>query len=334
MHKHGLTLGKFAPLHKGHQYLIEEALKEVDELTIIIYDTDVIEVPLQIRANWIKALYPQVNVIKAWDGPKGYDFDPIYERQEEIYIADLLQGKKITHFFCNEYYGEHMSKSLGAINWQIDHKKNTIPINGTLIRKNPYKYKNFISDIVYRDLIIKVVFLGAMSTGKSTITEALALKYDTTYASEYGREYWTKNQINRRISLNEFNDIAIEHIKREEEAILKANKYCFIDTNAITTYMYSLDYHNNATELLRKFANENSQRYDIFFLCDDDIPYDDTWDRSGSQKRYVFQKQIISDLHQRHIPYIKISGSLEERINKVDYILKEYRPYSNYFGNK
>ena len=28
--KVGFTIGKFAPLHKGHQYLIETALKEMD----------------------------------------------------------------------------------------------------------------------------------------------------------------------------------------------------------------------------------------------------------------------------------------------------------------
>jgi HTH-type transcriptional repressor of NAD biosynthesis genes len=36
--KRGLTLGKFAPLHKGHQLLIETALSEMDEVLAIIYD--------------------------------------------------------------------------------------------------------------------------------------------------------------------------------------------------------------------------------------------------------------------------------------------------------
>lgn len=37
----GLTLGKFAPLHKGHQFMIETALQEVDELILVIYETTV-----------------------------------------------------------------------------------------------------------------------------------------------------------------------------------------------------------------------------------------------------------------------------------------------------
>ncbi|WP_144530121.1 adenylyltransferase/cytidyltransferase family protein, partial [Peribacillus simplex] len=39
MKKLGLTLGKFAPLHKGHQFMIETALQEVDELIVVIYET-------------------------------------------------------------------------------------------------------------------------------------------------------------------------------------------------------------------------------------------------------------------------------------------------------
>lgn len=61
-----------------------------------------------------------------------------------------------------------------------------MPISATMIRENPFKYREYISDVVYKGLITKMVFVGAMSTGKSTITEALAKKYKMTYASEVG----------------------------------------------------------------------------------------------------------------------------------------------------
>lgn len=59
MKKTGLTLGKFAPLHKGHQYMIETALQEMDEVYVLIYDTPVIPIPLSIRAGWIREMYPR-----------------------------------------------------------------------------------------------------------------------------------------------------------------------------------------------------------------------------------------------------------------------------------
>ena len=107
-----------------------------------------------------------------------------------------------------------------------------------------------------------------------------------------------------------------------------ANKYFFVDTNAITTYMFSLDYHGCAPPLLTRIAEENASRYDLFFLCQDDIPYDDTWDRSGDVKRHAFQQQIIADLNRRGITYTKLYGDLETRIQQVDSVLTKYRKYS------
>lgn len=328
----GLTLGKFAPLHKGHQFMIETALQEVDELIVVIYETTVSPIPLHIRAGWIRTLYPAVRVIEAWDGPDGYSNDREHEIREEQYILGLLQGEQVTHFYSSEFYGEHMSIALGAIDRRVDEARERVPISATMVRSDPYKYREFVSDVVYRDLITKVVFVGAMSTGKSTITEALARRYQTTYASEYGRDYWTEHQIDRRISMEAFDEIAIGHIEREEQELLAANRFLFVDTNAITTYMYALDYHGQAPELLTRIALENAQRYDLFFLCDDDIPYDDTWDRSGDQKRHIFHRQIIADLQARRIPYITLRGSLEERMRKVDEVLARFEPYRNYFG--
>jgi cytidyltransferase-like protein len=90
--KRGLTLGKFAPLHKGHQLVIETALAEMDELLVIIYDSpEVTPVPLTVRAGWIRNLYPQVKVIEAWDGPTEVGASPEIKRlHEEVRFISLL----------------------------------------------------------------------------------------------------------------------------------------------------------------------------------------------------------------------------------------------------
>lgn len=334
MKKTGLTLGKYAPFHKGHQFVFDTALSEVDELVVLIYETDVTEIPLHIRANWIRNLYPQVEVIECWDGPDGYSSERWFEIIQEEYILKMLDGKKITHFYSSEFYGDHVSKALNAVDRRIDEARNTVPVSATKIRGNSFANKEYISDTVYRDLITKSVFLGAMSSGKSTLVEALAKKFNTTFAPEYGREYWTQHQVDRRIGFEAFDEIAKGHIEIEDREIVNADKYFFVDTNAITTYMFALDYHGKAPDFLTKTANLNYKRYDLFFLCDIDIPYDDTWDRSGNQKREIFQKQIIADLKERNIPYILLSGNLEERIKKVESVLSEFKKYSNYFGSK
>ena len=326
MGKTGLTLGKFAPLHKGHCFLIDTALSEVDELVVLIYTSSVTDIPLNIRSGWIKHLYPQVKVIECWDGPEGYSSERSFEIEQEEYIKKVTKGLSFTHFYSSESYGKHVSETLGAIDRRVDMTRQNVNISATEIRKNPFACRNYIPDYVYKDHIIKIVFVGAMSTGKSTLTEALAKKYNTTFAPEYGREYWTEHQIDRRIEIDEFNTIAKIHIEKENEALKTADKYLFVDTNAITTYMYCLDYHGHAPDYLTNIALHNSNRYDLFFLCEDDIPYDDTWDRSGPQKREVFQQQIIADLKERKIPYIPLRGNLQQRISIVDKVLTGIPP--------
>jgi NadR type nicotinamide-nucleotide adenylyltransferase len=126
----------------------------------------------------------------------------------------------------------------------VDYDRKTVPISGTQIRKHTFACREYLHPWVYRDLITNVVFLGAPSTGKTTLASRLAQEYDTVWMPEYGREYWEKHQVNRRLSLEQLVEIASEHLNREEALLYEANQYLFTDTNAITTYMFSLYYHN------------------------------------------------------------------------------------------
>jgi HTH-type transcriptional regulator, transcriptional repressor of NAD biosynthesis genes len=330
MKKVGLTLGKFAPLHKGHQRIIETAIAENDEVIIIIYDCpEVISVPLNIRANWIRTLYPSVRVIEAWDGPSEVGDSPEIKKKHEDYIIKYLKISGVTHFYSSEFYGEHMSVALGAENRLIDCERSTIPISSTAIRKNPFHNREYLHPLVYRDFITNVVFLGAPSTGKTTIAEEMSKQFNTVWMPEFGREYWEKHNINRRLSLNQLVEIAEGHLEREEALLSQSNKFLFVDTNAITTYIFSLYYHGEVALRLKDLAVEASIRYDIVFVCDIDIPYSDTWDRSGEVNRQAFHKQIVADLISRKIPYFLLQGDLQRRVNYVSTILHKFIKYRN-----
>lgn len=64
-----------------------------------------------------------------------------------------------------------------------------------------------------------------------------------------------------------------------------------------------------------------------------DVPYDDTWDRSGDVKRRVFQKQITGDLLTRKIPFFRLSGNVNARIQAVKKILKNFQKYQSLVKN-
>jgi HTH-type transcriptional repressor of NAD biosynthesis genes len=324
----GLTLGKFAPLHRGHQFVIETAIREMDEVIVVIYDCpETTDIPLNVRAGWIRKLYPGVRVLEAWDGPAEVGYTPEIKRMHEEYMLKLLNGTKVTHIYSSELYGEHMSAALGAVNRQVDPQRQQCPISGTQVRNAPYENRHFVDPVVYRDMVAKVVFLGAPSTGKTTLASHMAQLLGSVWMPEYGREYWEQHQVERRLTLEQLEEIAVGHLEREERLVQDARSVMLIDTNAITTYMFSRYYHGAATPGLEKLADQAASRYDLVFVCDADIPYADTWDRSGDVQRRTFQKQIVADLQVRRIPYTLLRGSLEERAERVSSVLGRFRKY-------
>ncbi len=328
MTKTGLTLGKFAPFHQGHQYLIDTALRETDQLIVLIYDApDITDVPLPVRAGWIRRLYPQVTVVEAWDGPAETGYTPEIMAAQENYILDLLAGRVITHFFSSEPYGQHMSRALGAINRVVDADRKRVPVSASLIREDPFRYRHYLAPLVYRDLIVNVLLLGAPSTGKTTLARFAANQLHTVWMPEYGREYWALHQTERRLSQEQLTEIAAGHLEREDEALLQANRFLFTDTDAITTYVYAQYYHGSANPELTELARQAEKRYDIFVLCDTDIPYEDTWDRSGEVSRTQFQRRIRAALHTRKIPYITLRGTLEARFDHLEGILADFNKF-------
>lgn len=82
----------------GHQYLIEKGLKEMDKFYVVIYETDVTEVPIETRANWIKKLYPKVQLIYAKNPPSQYGLDEESVKIQTDYLKKVISGIRSNAF--------------------------------------------------------------------------------------------------------------------------------------------------------------------------------------------------------------------------------------------
>jgi HTH-type transcriptional regulator, transcriptional repressor of NAD biosynthesis genes len=314
----GLTLGKYAPLHRGHELVIRTALREVDRLVVMIYDCpEITPVPLAMRARWITDLYPAVEVIQARGAPLEVGDTPEIKRSHEEFILRALAGRRITHFYSSEFYGEHVSAALGAIDRRVDPERRMQPISATQLRADPYQHRNYVSPRVYRDLVCNIAVLGAPSTGKTTLCQALGRSYQTSWMPEYGREYWERHQIDRRLTPEQLVELAEGHLEREEQMLLRSNRYLFTDTNALTTLLFARHYHGRAPARLAELADHTAQRYQRTFVCGDEIPYEATWDRSGAANRAAMQAWTLEELERRRIAYVVLGGSVEERLRRA-----------------
>ena len=326
----GLVLGKFAPLHRGHQLLMDTATEQTQNQIFVVYDSpSVTQIPLPVRAEWIRKLYPDAEVLEAWGGPEEVGLETKVREAQEEFLKELLGSRQVTHFFSSEKYGDSLAESLGASHHLVDENRQEVPISGTELRLQPNLGKEYLSPVVLRDLVRKVVFLGAPSTGKSTICEALALKFNSVFVAEYGREYWEKFAVDRRLELWQLEEIAEGHIQREENAIAQASESLFIDTDASTTEIFAKYYHGASSSRLSELANRATKRYDLTFLCLNDFPYADTPDRSGEANQNDFHRRIKENLRAQQRPFIELGGTVAERIEKVAKVLTNHKLFCN-----
>jgi NadR type nicotinamide-nucleotide adenylyltransferase len=164
-----------------------------------------------------------------------------------------------------------------------------------------------------------VVFLGAESTGKSTLAEQMALEFDTEFVAEYGRVHYEHR--GGRLDLEDYVTIATRHREHEDDACLRAHRYLFVDTNAITTMFFSHYYNRDSLPALRALADDCRARYRHVIVCDDDIAFaQDGW-RDNDIWRARMQGMVLHDLAVREIDYRVVRGTLAERVEQVKAIL-------------
>jgi NadR type nicotinamide-nucleotide adenylyltransferase len=167
--KRGLIVGKFYPPHAGHHYLIETGLKHCDELTVAICDHPEYLIPAKTRVMWLSRAFPTARVVAVKDLVDDDDSAAWAKLAIEI-----MGGTKPDVVFTSEDYGKPWSEALGCEHFQVDIERATFPCSGTAVRADPFGYWNYISPDVKGYFALRICLVGAESTGKTTLSKALA----------------------------------------------------------------------------------------------------------------------------------------------------------------
>jgi len=157
----------------------------------------------------------------------------------------------------------------------------------------------------------KVVIIGPESTGKSTLSEALAKHYGEPWVEEFAREYI--DGLDREYHYEDLLEIAKGQLALEEKKAERANKLLFCDTDLHVLHVWSEHKYRKTDPWI---TSQISQReYDLYLLTDIDIPWEE-----DPQREYPdpAMRQFFYDWYERlmkgtGVPVIKISGNLAAR---------------------
>lgn len=198
-----------------------------------------------------------------------------------------------------------------------------------MVRNNPIKNWDYIDPLLKEYYGKRIIFIGPESTGKTTICKRLANEFNTLWVPEYGREYAEKklidpiNIIYSEWTNSDFEKIAIEQNKMENNYAKKCNKYIFCDTNSFATYIWNLLYTNKLNKKVLNYYLDNKKKYNdyIIFLLKPEVKFVQDGTREFESKRYLMFDMFKKELDKINEEYIIIDGNYNERYEKIKILL-------------
>jgi NadR type nicotinamide-nucleotide adenylyltransferase len=162
----------------------------------------------------------------------------------------------------------------------------------------------------------KIVVTGPESTGKSTLCEQLAKKYNTNWVPEYAREYLLK--LGRPYTYDDLLIIARRQLEQEDHITASSKSpLVFIDTDMYVMkvwceYVFGKCHSFILDEIVKR-------KYDVYLLCNTDLPWvaDELREYPDLESRerlyHMYKDLMINQLS----PWFDISGNYEERLEKA-----------------
>lgn len=336
----GLVVGKFSPLHLGHAFLIDEALKRCDTLYLLSYSVPELgSCSASMREAWLRELFPKANVLvldaKRIAGacaehgialrsvPHNDDADEVH-REFVGWVCTRLWQTTVDAVFTSEDYGDGFAASLArqfsassgreerVRHICVDRARARHPVSGTLLRDDLHVHRAMMPPRVYADFVRRVCLLGGESSGKTTLAAAVARAMGTVWVPEYGRQRWL--ELNGRLSVDDLVHIARTQVAHEDAAARRANRWLVCDTSPLTTLQYCLADHGAAPPELEALSR---RRYELVVVCEPDVDFD----QDGTRRDAAFRRQqhewTLATLDARGVSHVCVGGSVEERVAAI-----------------
>ena len=236
----GFLLGKFMPPHEGHLNMCHVASELVDELTVLVCTRDCEPIDGILRFKWVKeSVKNNVQIVHIHrDIPQEPSEHPDFWNIWRETIQEL-HPESIDMVFGSEDYINRLATELGAEPYIVDKERTIVPVSSTMVRDNPQGCWEYIPKAVRHYYQKRICLLGPESTGKSELSQSLAIEFNTNFVPEYGRTYDAMFKQGKNWEASDFTAIADGHQALQKEIAQRAGYVYFEDTDILQTAVWS-----------------------------------------------------------------------------------------------
>ncbi len=170
-------------------------------------------------------------------------------------------------------------------------------------------------------MVKKIAITGPESTGKSSLSRALATHYGCDFVPEFAREYIQK--LERPYTREDILVIARQQIALEESALKNARgNFLFCDTDLLVTKVWSMHKYDTCDPWI--LQQLEIPRYDLYLLCNVDLPWQYDDQREHPHLRNFFFEWYKRELEGYGFPYRIVSGSRQDRTENALALITDY----------
>lgn len=345
---HGLVIGKFYPPHAGHHRLIDAAAERCARVTVVVAGHDVETIPYEARASWVAAAHthqPNVRIVAERDPhPVDFDSDAIWSAHVGVFAAAVTRGvladglppaaARIDAVFSSEAYGDELARRFRAAHVPVDPERGEVPMSGTAARADIVGSWERLTPFTRAGLAVRVVVVGAESTGRTTLAHDLAAALRgrggpwaaTTWVPEYGRERTfaklaaleAQRLLDRPATAwdlcwtdGDLLDIAARQNADEDEAAARGGPVLVCDTDAFATGAWYERYLGRRSAAVEALARVHP----LYLLADHaDVPFDQDGVRDGEHLRSWMHDRFVERLDETGRRWVLVRGTPGERL--------------------
>lgn len=320
-----LVIGKFMPLHAGHQALITFALSQADHLTVLLCVEELEPIPGKDRERWLRETYqdhPRISIRRIDYRDADLPATSVSSRSASARWTERLREwvPETNLIVGSEDYIRYVAEMWGIDYRIFDLSRHVIPVSATMIREQPYRYRHFLVPAARPDFVRRIVLHGTESTGKSTLVQHLADQYATAFVPETAREIVGHTQ---QVVYEDLIRIADRQAAAIQAAIPQADGVLFIDTDVFTTLAYSRYLFGQELPLSAEWLAAAAQHLCLFTRAD--APYVQDGTRLPPQERLALAAVHWQARRESGVPTSCIEGrSWPERTSLAERVVADY----------